>query len=70
MNKNKLWLEHAQRCLENSLRPVPYETNGLDWKAALSDNKDRLVEHLSAFAEPDGTARQDGSRMLLLHQHT
>lgn len=55
MNKNKLWLEHAQRCLENSLRPVPHETNELDWKAALSDDKDRLVEHLIAFANhPNG----------------
>jgi predicted HTH transcriptional regulator len=33
-----------------SRTPVPHEVNELDWKVALSENKDRLVEHLIAFA--------------------
>ena len=36
--------------LEQSLSPVPHEVNELDWKASLSDHKDRLAEHLMAFA--------------------
>lgn len=42
-------------CLEQSLSPVPHEVNELDWKASLSDQKDRLAEHLMAFANyPNG----------------
>ncbi len=37
-------------CLGESLRPVPHEVNDLDWKAQLSDHKDRLAEHLMDFA--------------------
>lgn len=48
--KTKHWVAEALRCLEESLRPVPHEVNELDWKATLSDNKDRLAEHLMAFA--------------------
>jgi ATP-dependent DNA helicase RecG len=55
MNKSKLWLDHALNCLHSSLQPVPHETNELDWKASLSDDKERLVEHLIAFANhPNG----------------
>ena len=36
--------------LAECLSPLPTEPNELDWKSGLSPNKDRLVEHLSAFA--------------------
>jgi predicted HTH transcriptional regulator len=36
--------------LDESLRPLPHEINELDWKAQLSDHKERLAEHLMAFA--------------------
>lgn len=47
---SKRWVAEALQCLSESLRPVPHEANELDWKAALSDHKDRLAEHLMAFA--------------------
>ena len=51
----KHWIEDAQRCLEESLVPVPHEVNELDWKVRLSEHKDRLAEHLIASANhPDG----------------
>jgi len=41
--------------LETSLGPVPHEPNELDWKQSLSPKKDRLAQHLSAFANhPNG----------------
>ena len=46
----KHWVTAALRCLDESLSPVPHEVNELDWKAQLSDQKDRLAEHLMAFA--------------------
>lgn len=52
---NKHWVSDALICLEQSLVPVPHETNEIDWKVRLSDNKERLVEHLIAFANhPNG----------------
>lgn len=51
----KYWLATVLHCLEQSLSPVPHEVNELDWKASLSDHKDRLAEHLMAFANhPNG----------------
>jgi ATP-dependent DNA helicase RecG len=47
---HKLWIKTALNCLEESLSPVPHETNEIDWKVRLSDKKDRLVEHLIAFS--------------------
>jgi ATP-dependent DNA helicase RecG len=47
---HKLWIRTALNCLEESLSPVPHETNEIDWKVRLSDKKDRLVEHLIAFS--------------------
>lgn len=47
---SKHWVAAALQSLAESLRPVPHEANELDWKAALSDHKDRLAEHLMAFA--------------------
>lgn len=46
----KHWVTAATQCLQESLLPVPHEVNELDWKARVSDNKDRLAEHLMAFA--------------------
>lgn len=40
--------------MERSLSPVPSERNELDWKSALSDNSDKLAQHLSAFSNFDG----------------
>lgn len=52
---NKYWIASVLNVLEQSLRPVPHEVNELDWKANLSEDKDRLAEHLMAFANyPDG----------------
>lgn len=47
---DKYWIAAVLRSLEQSLDPVPHEVNELDWKASLSDHKDRLAEHLMAFA--------------------
>lgn len=46
----KHWIEASLVCLEESLLPIPHETNEVDWKISLSENKDRLIEHLIAFA--------------------
>lgn len=46
----KHWVYNALICLEESLSPVPHETNEIDWKVQISDKKDRLTEHLIAFA--------------------
>lgn len=47
---DKYWIAGVLDGLAQSLRPVPHEVNELDWKARLSDHKDRLAEHLMAFA--------------------
>ncbi|MET0332724.1 MAG: RNA-binding domain-containing protein, partial [Rhizobacter sp.] len=44
------WVTSTLHCLGETLSPVPHEVNELDWKATLSDHKDRLTEHLMAFA--------------------
>jgi len=52
---DKHWLTHAVSWLRASREPVPHEINELDWKSELSSNKERLVEHLIAFANhPNG----------------
>lgn len=48
------WHSRAIAALERSLSPVPSERNELDWKSALSENTDRLAQHLSAFSNFDG----------------
>ena len=51
----KKWLISAIKALEASLGPVPHEPNELDWKQNLSPKKNRLTQHLSAFANyPNG----------------
>ena len=55
MDTPKPWVERALTILRQSISPLPIEPNDLDWKSGLSPNKERLVEHLSAFANyPDG----------------
>lgn len=51
----KHWVSVAITCLEDSLSPVPHELNEIDWRLSLSENKERLIEHLIAFANyPSG----------------
>lgn len=51
----KHWVKQAVTSLKGSLEPVPHEINELDWKVCLSDDKERLVEHMIAFANlPNG----------------
>ncbi len=44
------WVDQALAALHESLRPLPAELNELDWKAALSTQRERLAEHLIAMA--------------------
>ena len=46
----KLLETRAQNLLNRCLQPVATEINELDWKAALSENTDRLAQHLCAFS--------------------
>ena len=50
----KDWLNHAVALLHASLEPPRHELNGLDWKSALSPEKRKLTEHLSAMANYPG----------------
>lgn len=51
----KHWIPVALNWLTQSLDPVPHELNELDWKTELTGNKERLIEHLIAFANhPSG----------------
>lgn len=50
----KAWTFNAMELLKASLEPPKHELNELDWKAALSPDKKRLTEHLSAFANQPG----------------
>ena len=51
----KHWVTWAIALLQSSRDPVPHEINELDWKLSLSSNKERLIEHLIAFANaPQG----------------
>lgn len=50
----KTWITKALQFLQASLEPPKHELNELDWKAALSPDKKRLTEHLSAFANQPG----------------
>jgi ATP-dependent DNA helicase RecG len=52
---SKHWVTQALSSLKSSLEPVPHEINELDWKVGFSENKERLTEHLIAFANyPNG----------------
>ena len=50
----KPWVERAKALLASSLEPPHHELNEIDWKSAVSPNKQRLVEHLCAFANYPG----------------
>lgn len=50
----KTWVSNALNLLAASLEPPRHELNELDWKAALSPDKKRLTEHLSALANHPG----------------
>lgn len=59
MNKKELtdimnWKEKAIILLRKSLNPVPQEHNEIDWKGGLSDNNDRLAQHICAFSNLSG----------------
>jgi predicted HTH transcriptional regulator len=50
----KSWVNRAFGLLKACLEQPRHELNELDWKAALSPDKKRLAEHLSAFANYPG----------------
>jgi predicted HTH transcriptional regulator len=50
----KPWVKKARELLASSLAPPQHELNEIDWKSTLSANKQRLVEHLCAFANHPG----------------
>lgn len=50
----KNWINRAIALLEHSLQPMPQELNELDWKESLSPKNDKLIRHLSAFANLPG----------------
>ena len=47
---DKHWIAQAISWLKASREPIPHEVNELDWKGGLSGNRERLIEHLIAFA--------------------
>ena len=46
--------EKAIKLLDKSLKPVPQELNEIDWKGGLSDDKERLTQHICAFSNLAG----------------
>ncbi len=50
----KAWMTKGLELLKASLEPPKQELNELDWKAALSPDKKRLTEHLSALSNQAG----------------
>lgn len=51
----KPWINKAKQYLEHSLGGhIPQELNELDWKESLSPNNDKIIRHLSAFANQPG----------------
>ena len=42
--------EKAIKLLDKSLKSVPQELNEIDWKGGLSDDKERLAQHICAFS--------------------
>ena len=46
----KHWISTALSWLEQSLGSLPCELNELDWKQSLSEKKERITQHLIAFA--------------------
>ena len=54
MEKQKSWINLAQKFLSSSLSPLPHELNELDWKLSLSEDQSNLCRHISAFANHRG----------------
>jgi predicted HTH transcriptional regulator len=50
----KAWINRAMGLLDQSLGKVPQELNELDWKETLSPKKEKLCQHISAFANHPG----------------
>lgn len=51
----KPWTERAESLLRQTLSAVNIELNELDWKERITNNSERLAEHLSAFSNyPNG----------------
>ena len=50
----KTWMIKALELLKAGIDPPRHELNELDWEAALSPDRKRLTEHLSAFANHPG----------------
>lgn len=48
------WITEATNLLAQSLSPIPQELNEIDWKSGISDNSQRLAQHLTAFANYSG----------------
>lgn len=48
------WKDKALQLLEKSLKPVPQELNEIDWKGGLSNDKERLAQHICAFSNIAG----------------
>lgn len=48
------WKDIAMQLLNKSLKPFPIELNELDWKTDISENGNRLAQHMSAFANYQG----------------
>lgn len=44
------WKEKAIILLDRSLNPIPQELNEIDWKGGLSDDKERIAQHICAFS--------------------
>lgn len=72
---NKHWVAQAVQWLKTCRQPVPHEINELDWKLLLSENKERLTQHLIAFANHSnggclvfGVAEPDASLVGVKHE--
>lgn len=50
----KKWITEARKFIKASLSPTPHELNEIDWKSSLSEDKERMAAHLSAFANQPG----------------
>lgn len=48
------WKDIAIQLLSKSVKPIPIELNELDWKTDISDNGNRVAQHISAFANYPG----------------
>ena len=54
METQKIWILKARELLKASLSPIPHELNEIDWKSGLSENKEKLAQHISAFCNQSG----------------